>query len=74
VLTKTNRTKISPAENLALIKLCQEGKALETLAASLAPSIYGHETVKKGLVLLLVGAAAGPAGAMPRDDGALECC
>ena len=31
------------------------GGALEKLATSLAPSIYGHHIVKKGLVLQLLG-------------------
>ena len=36
-------------------ELAQQPDVLDQLANSIAPSIYGHQFIKKGLVLLLLG-------------------
>jgi DNA replication licensing factor MCM3 len=36
-------------------KISRKKHVFETLASSLAPSIYGHEYVKKAILLLLLG-------------------
>eukprot|EP00210_Caulerpa_lentillifera_P000182 g177.t1 len=45
-------------DDLRKIKhIAKSGTPLDTLAASFAPTIYGHETVKKGILLLMFGGA-----------------
>ena len=43
------------ADRANIEKLAAEPDVLDQLAASLAPSIYGHRTIKKGLLMLLLG-------------------
>ncbi|MBA0826511.1 hypothetical protein Goarm_011356, partial [Gossypium armourianum] len=43
-------------EEEQIAKLAEDGNIYNKLAQSLAPEIYGHEDVKKALLLLLVGA------------------
>merc|ERR1719242_1525324 len=47
-----DNTEISADE---LKELSQDGEFYEKLSSSIAPEIYGHEDVKKALLLLLVG-------------------
>ncbi len=41
--------------NIRRIAQGEHGETLDLLAKSMAPSIHGHENMKKGLVLLLLG-------------------
>ncbi|GMH02313.1 hypothetical protein Nepgr_004152 [Nepenthes gracilis] len=43
-------------EEVQIARLAEDGDIYNKLAKSLAPEIYGHEDVKKALLLLLVGA------------------
>lgn len=54
-LTKEANVNITEEDLVAMRKMSTQPDILEQLAAGLAPSIYGHDTVKKGLILLLMG-------------------
>lgn len=43
-------------EEKQIASLAEDGDIYNKLAQSLAPEIYGHEDIKKALLLLLVGA------------------
>lgn len=47
----------TPAIQQAIEELVRDPQLYNRLSASIAPEIYGHENVKKALLLLLVGAA-----------------
>lgn len=53
--------------------VCVEEDFYEKLAGSIAPEIYGHEDVKKALLLLLVGGVEqAPRGMKIRGENALR--
>mmetsp|Transcript_27203 Transcript_27203/g.59413 ORF Transcript_27203/g.59413 Transcript_27203/m.59413 type:complete len:877 (-) Transcript_27203:705-3335(-) len=54
-LTKENQVKHTVEEARHIRRLAEQPTVLQTLANSLAPSIYGHEIIKRGLVLLMFG-------------------
>lgn len=51
----TGSLKTSPDLIAKLRSLGKNPEVLDILGASLAPSIYGHEIIKKALILLLLG-------------------
>ncbi len=53
--TEVNGLVITPEDVQNIRALAKEDDAFETLSRSLAPSIYGHEYIKKSLLLLLLG-------------------
>ena len=54
-LTRENTVKVTVAEVQEIRRLAARKDILNILAASLAPSIYGHDLVKRGLVLQMFG-------------------
>lgn len=54
-LTKEGSTKYTAAEARLMRQVAERDDVLPLLGRSLAPSIFGHDTIKKGLVLLLFG-------------------
>lgn len=48
-------SKITLTDIKNIEKLAAEPDALDQLANSLAPSIYGHKVIKRGLLMLLLG-------------------
>ena len=57
--------KLTAADVKHIEQLAAQPDVLEVLARSLAPSIYGHHTIKLGLVLQLLGGRCGPTQIKP---------
>jgi hypothetical protein len=53
-LTRDRRTW-TPEDRAHIVAVARRPWALQLLARSLAPSIYGHDLIKEGLVLQLLG-------------------
>ena len=51
-----DRYELRSDEEELIGRLSEDGEIYNKLARSLAPEIFGHEDVKKALLLLLVGA------------------
>ncbi|GIM02936.1 hypothetical protein Vretimale_7766 [Volvox reticuliferus] len=54
-LNKESQTKVTMADAREIKRLAQRPRVLDLLGGSLAPSIYGHDIIKKGLALMLFG-------------------
>ncbi len=57
---------ITPEEKDKIVELSREPKILSKLAASMAPSIFGHDKVKEAIILQLLGGVQ-----KHRSDGAI---
>lgn len=51
-----SRYELRGDEEELIARLAEDGDIYNKLARSLAPEIFGHEDIKKALLLLLVGA------------------
>lgn len=51
-----DRYELKGDEEEQIARLAEDGDIYNKLARSLAPEIFGHEDIKKALLLLLVGA------------------
>lgn len=56
VLIAIHRYELKGDEEEQIARLAEDGDIYNKLAQSLAPEIFGHEDIKKALLLLLVGA------------------
>ncbi|KAG2495127.1 hypothetical protein HYH03_006737 [Edaphochlamys debaryana] len=54
-LNKDAQTKVTMADAREIKKLAARPRVLDLLGGSLAPSIFGHDIIKKGLALMLFG-------------------
>jgi len=65
----------SPSEKEQILQLKKSPNVYETLAMSIAPSVHGHEEVKRGVLLMLFG---GVCNRSPKDGanlrGDINCC
>lgn len=64
----------SPEIEQALDELASNPQLYQTLAQSIAPEIYGHEDVKKALLLLLVGGVTKLTGDGMKIRGDINVC
>jgi len=66
--------EVTPEIDAVLRDLQQDGALYNKLAQSIAPEIYGHEDVKKALLLLLVGGATKVTGDGMKIRGDINIC
>lgn len=52
---RKRRYELRGDEEEQIARLAEDGEIYNKLARSLAPEIYGHEDIKKAILLLLVG-------------------
>ncbi|PPQ71415.1 hypothetical protein CVT24_012233 [Panaeolus cyanescens] len=66
--------EITPAIQRQIAELQRDPSLYDTLAQSIAPEIYGHEDVKKALLLLLVGGVTKETGDGMKIRGDINVC
>ncbi|EEB05860.1 MCM complex subunit Mcm7 [Schizosaccharomyces japonicus yFS275] len=64
----------TPESEAAIEQLRRDGNVYEKLSKSIAPEIYGHEDIKKALLLLLVGGVTKTMGDGMRIRGDINIC
>ncbi|KAG9012555.1 Mcm2-7 hexameric complex component [Tulasnella sp. 427] len=69
-----NEMQITPEINRKLVTLKQDPNLYARLAQSIAPEIYGHEDVKKALLLLLIGGVTKAMGDGMKIRGDINVC
>lgn len=69
-----NEIEITPAIQRQIAELQRDPSLYDTLAQSIAPEIYGHEDVKKALLLLLVGGVTKETGDGMKIRGDINVC
>ncbi len=69
-----NDLQITPEIERAIDELKQDPMLYNKLAQSIAPEIYGHEDIKKALLLLLVGGVTKSMGDGMRIRGDINIC
>jgi len=69
-----NQLETSPEMEEIVNKLANDPDVYNRLASSIAPEIYGHEDVKKALLLLLVGGASKETGDGMKIRGDINIC
>ncbi|KAG6814586.1 hypothetical protein H0H92_000115 [Tricholoma furcatifolium] len=69
-----NEMEMTPDIERALMELKQDPMLYNRLAQSVAPEIYGHEDVKKALILLLVGGVTKVTGDGMKIRGDINIC
>ncbi|KIO19909.1 hypothetical protein M407DRAFT_82167 [Tulasnella calospora MUT 4182] len=69
-----NEMQITPEINRNLVALKQDPNLYARLAQSIAPEIYGHEDVKKALLLLLIGGVTKAMGDGMKIRGDINVC
>lgn len=69
-----NQMETSPEMEEVINKLANDPDVYNRLSNSIAPEIYGHEDVKKALLLLLVGGASKETGDGMKIRGDINIC
>ncbi|KLO19270.1 ATP dependent DNA helicase [Schizopora paradoxa] len=69
-----NEMQITPEINQKIIQLRSDPSLYQKLSQSIAPEIYGHEDVKKALLLLLVGGVTKAMGDGMKIRGDINVC
>jgi len=65
--------ELTDEDKTEIINLAKRPSIVEDIVSSIAPSIYGHEFVKKALALCMFGGEAKDVGGKHRIRGDINC-